>query len=1070
MFSQVFLLLQHFSYPPFVAKGEAWRLTRLTYRLMLVTIILLISTLIGGQLWALPNRYGITSGLMLPLVGLSLLLIRLRQERWGAWLYVFSLWLGFSYITFADGTITSTVMFYGVVVVIAALALSWQGNFLFTAASLLLVAFYFIRLISLDPNTNPLAQEDPLITWGTFSFAIIATSLMSVVAVHSLRTIVALATYREVELETTLENLRQTSVAQDYVNSILNSMLDMLFVLKDDLEIETVNAAAQVVLGYQEHELVGMPIQHLLADEERLSVANAILQLIHGDVASINKTTQMRSIDGERITVNLSASRVASMGANKRIVCIAHNITELSQAQEALEQERNLLRTIIDSIPDEIYARDQDGRYILSNLVHLQRRGFGTQENVIGKTATEIFGEDMARLETRDDSLILINGRTLKDIETVGLNPQGTLVHYSSTRVPLYRPNKEIQGLVVIQSDVTERKQRENQLRRSEERLRAVVSHAPVFIFTIDRENNITFFDAPNAPSQNWDEIGILLGRDIFKPNLESGLLRVSDHVARAFQGEVIKTRVTHDETVLDLRYSPLINGEGNIFGVTGVATSITDQVRIENALRMSEARNRALIEAIPDIVLVLDRDHIVTNYTAAVHDDLIVDSGKIVGKHLDDILPSGNKPSLLYTAHQTCLQTGEAQSIEFSAINNVYESRIVRLNMREALHIIRNVTTNHRAAEEIRRREAMYRMLARNLPNTGVILYNTNYAVLIAEGELLERVGFSSRIEGSLLDEATTQPTLVKLFQNIRQSGKTEPSLQELYLEPFLVCVVTVIPLVDARNRPYAGLVMIQDITEERKAEQELRKYTRELAQSNSQLEEFAYVASHDLQEPLRKIQAFGDRLRHNTQGQLDETSLDYLDRMQKASNRMQQLIEDLLAFSRITTKGQPFMMVNLEDILSGVLNDLELRIEQSHATIEHDPLPSLLADGLQMRQLLQNLIGNALKYHRANLPPIITITSEQFNEERKVWLRLRVSDNGIGFEQKYAERIFGVFQRLHNRNSYEGTGMGLAICRKIIERHEGRITAVGYPDEGAVFIVELPFLEINQGEAHEL
>ena len=1038
---------------------------------MMVTIILLTGSLLGGVFWTLPQHYGIISGLMLPLVMLSILLIRLRQERWGAWLYVFSLWLGFSYITFANGTITSTVMFYGVLVVVAALALSWQGNFLFTVASLLLVAFYFIRLISQDPSTNPLAQEDPIITWGTFSFAIIATSLMSVVAVHSLRTIVALATYRESELETTLENLRETSVAQDYVNSILNSMLDMLFVLKDDLEIETVNAAAQVVLGYQERELIGMPIQHLLAEDERLSVANSILQLIHGDVASINKTTQLHTIDGERITVNLSASRVNSIGVNKRIVCIAHNITELSQAQEALEQERNLLRTIIDSIPDEIYARDRDGRYILTNLAHLQHKGFDTQQNVIGQTLTELFGEDMARLETRDDAMILASGRTLKHIETVGLNPQGTLVHYTSTKVPLYRANKEIQGLVVIQSDVTERKQRENQLRRSEERLRAVVSHAPVFIFTIDRENNITFFDAPNAPSQNWDEIGILLGRDIFKPNLESGLLRVSDHIARAFSGEVVKTRVSHDETVLDLRYSPLINSEGNIFGVTGVATNITDQVRIENALRLSEVRNRALIEAVPDIVLVLDRNHIVTNYTAAVDDELIVEAGgKIVGKHLDDILPSGNKPDLLYSAHQTCLQTGEPQNIEFTALNNVYESRIVRLNQREALHIIRNVTTTHRAAEEIRRREAMYRMLARNLPDKGVILYNTNHAVLIAEGELLGQLGFNGRVEGSLLDEATTQPSLVRLFQNIRHSGKTEPFLQELYLEPFLVCVVTIIPLVDARNRPYAGLVMIQDITEERKAEQELRKYTRELAQSNSQLEEFAYVASHDLQEPLRKIQAFGDRLRQNTQGQLDETSLDYLDRMQRASNRMQQLIEDLLAFSRITTKGQPFTLVNLEDILSGVLNDLEIRIEQTHATVEHDPLPSLLADGLQMRQLLQNLIGNALKYHRKDVPPVVKITVEMFEEAHQTWLRLSVSDNGIGFEQKYAERIFGVFQRLHNRNAYEGTGMGLAICRKIIERHEGRIIALGYPNEGATFTVELPFLQVSQGAIHEL
>src|SRR5919199_2331127 len=240
-----------------------------------------------------------------------------------------------------------------------------------------------------------------------------------------------------------------------------------------------------------------------------------------------------------------------------------------------------------------------------------------------------------------------------------------------------------------------------------------------------------------------------------------------------------------------------------------------------------------------------------------------------------------------------------------------------------------------------------------------------------------------------------------------------------------------------------------------------------QELARSNGELEKFAHVASHDLQEPLRKIIAFGDRLQTKYGEVLTEQGCDYLERMQKAAERMQTLIHDLLTLSRITTKAQPFVSVNLAQIVQEVLSDLEVRIEQCNGQVEVGELPTLDADPLQMRQLMQNLIGNALKFHPKVEPAKVRIESQWLKGEDPLLLgnaakptlcQIRVADNGIGFDEQYLDRIFNTFQRLHGRNEYEGTGMGLAICRKIVERHNGSITAQSTLGQGSTFIVTLP------------
>jgi two-component system, LuxR family, sensor kinase FixL len=271
--------------------------------------------------------------------------------------------------------------------------------------------------------------------------------------------------------------------------------------------------------------------------------------------------------------------------------------------------------------------------------------------------------------------------------------------------------------------------------------------------------------------------------------------------------------------------------------------------------------------------------------------------------------------------------------------------------------------------------------------------------------------------------------------------------------------------------RKVYTGIV--HDITYQKMAEEKLRRYASELERSNRDLQDFAYVSSHDLQEPLRKIQAFGDRLRSKEAAHLSEQGKEYIDRMLNAASRMQNLINDLLSFSRVTTKTQSYVWTDLNAILEGVLSDLEVNIERTGARIERRPLPSLEAEPTQMRQLFQNLIANALKFRKPDTQPLIRIDARQ--HQRKAHLtgtpgdetvEIFVEDNGIGFDEKYLDRIFNVFQRLDGQK-YEGSGIGLALCRKIAVGHGGNITARSQPGEGATFIVTLAIRQTKNTEA---
>jgi two-component system sensor kinase FixL len=265
--------------------------------------------------------------------------------------------------------------------------------------------------------------------------------------------------------------------------------------------------------------------------------------------------------------------------------------------------------------------------------------------------------------------------------------------------------------------------------------------------------------------------------------------------------------------------------------------------------------------------------------------------------------------------------------------------------------------------------------------------------------------------------------------------------------------------------------IIFLNDISERKKQEEiirrsneELKAFAKQLKETNAELENFAYISSHDLQEPLRKIQSFGDRLLHSEAEKFSEKGAEYMTRILSAAERMQRLINDLLSLSRLSSKARPFETVHLGTIVNEVISDLEVSIRNSNARIHVlDELPVIEADPTQMRQLFQNLIANAIKFKKPDEDPLIKIYAVQSQNDQAGMVNIMVEDNGIGFDEKYLGKIFVIFQRLESAK-YPGSGIGLAICKKIVQRHNGEINARSAKGQGSRFIIRLPLPTANK------
>lgn len=389
------------------------------------------------------------------------------------------------------------------------------------------------------------------------------------------------------------------------------------------------------------------------------------------------------------------------------------------------------------------------------------------------------------------------------------------------------------------------------------------------------------------------------------------------------------------------------------------------------------------------------------------------------------------------------------------------------------------NAIENARLFAELRSSEEKYRTILENIEegyyeldrvgrytfvndSFGFILGYTKPELLGTHYEQLIAPAFREEVPQTLDLVYQTGRTVKGIeYQIVRKDGVN------LYVETSATLIR------DAAGQAIGLRGVMRDVALRKQAEQFLIE-RKALERSNRELEQFAYVASHDLQEPLHKIQAFGERLKAKFSLGLGDEGRDYLERMLNASTRMQTLIDNLLTLSRVTMKAEPFTTVDLARVAREVMSDLEAQIEQTRARVEVDQLPTIEADPLQMRQLLQNLMSNALKFHLPQQTPVIKVFSRSSTQQRVVpglgaqpMVDIIVQDNGLGFDEKYLDQLFQPFQRLHGRSEYAGAGVGLAICQRVVSRHGGRITAQSTPGQGATFIATLPVQHTSETSA---
>ena len=753
------------------------------------------------------------------------------------------------------------------------------------------------------------------------------------------------------------ERTSELRTSEQRMAGIISSAMDAVITVDEGQRILLFNPAAEKLFGCNAAEALGHPLERFIPQRFRTAHSHHVLHFgqsgrVHKPMSERTEICGLRA-DGTEFPIEASISQ-APAGEKKLFTVILRDITERKRADEILRERAALLELAHDSI----MVREMDGTIRFWNRGAAEMYGYSPWE-AVGKVAHDllrtVYPQPLAEIEAN----LMREGRW--DGELRHTCRDGTLIVVAS-RWALQHENGRSPRVMEINNDITQRKRAEEALRESETQFRTLANGIPTLCWMANAEGWIFWYNgrwyeytgATPEQMEGWgwqsvhDPEALPKVLERWKASLATRKpfemvfpLRGADGVFRPFLTRII----------------PLVDREGQVVRWFGTNTDITEQRKIEEALRRSEAD---LTEA--------QRIGQMGSWTWDVAPDIMTWSEeiyRIFGR--DPKLPA---PSVAESAE---LFTPEC----WARLRNAQEEAV------------QDGTPFHLDLEVVRADGTRGWMVAR-----GVAERDSNDHVV--------------RLRGT-----------------------------------------------------------VQDITERKRAEEELAQRVQELARSNADLAQFAYVASHDLKEPLRGVSGCVGLLKTHYEGKLDERSNEYMTHIVDGAARMETLIDGLLAFSRVGTQGGELQPVESAKALGTALQNLAASIEESGAVVTHDTLPAVNGDLPQLVSLFQNLLSNALKF-RQKAPPRIHVSAERNGRH---W-HFSVRDNGIGIAPQYFERIFGVFQRLHTRREYPGTGIGLALCKKIVERHGGRIWVESVPGEGATFCFSLLDAQTNHrqhgGEFH--
>ncbi len=679
------------------------------------------------------------------------------------------------------------------------------------------------------------------------------------------------------------------------------------------------------------------------------------------------------------------------------------NDPDSTSVDETLARERNMFRTLIDNLPDYIYAKDAQSRFTLNNLAHLQELGAKSSQDAAGKTDYDFFPKNLADQYFADEQEVIRSGKPLVDREESAVNMQGKKQWILTTKVPLRDDSGTVVGIVGMSRDITPLKEAEMALERQVQMQSLVANISSRFIDVPLSEIDGVIHDSLGA-------IGEYAGVDrsyvlLFHKN---GTL-VDEKYEWCAPG--VACQIQHRQGIEVEKEFPWFTDQVSKLGVFSVSSVAELPAEAEREKVLFQDQGVQSILVVP-----------------------MSSEGALIGYLGFDMVGSTREWN--------------------DKVKEVLEStgRILVHTLSRKMHM-----------EALDYERSFMDALMGNLPDAVYFKDLESRFLRISEALVAKHeLKSSAEAEGKSDFDFFTEEHARKAYedeQEIIRTGKLLVAVIEKETWPDRSPTwvsTTKMPFRNSQGKTIGTFGISRDVTEQKHMEEALaehaallEKVNAELEVRNQELDEFSYVASHDLQEPLRKLTAFSDILREDLQqGNEQEVEHD-IEVLSSAAQRMQTLVQALLALSRSGRQSMTIETLALDQVIDLALDALELRIEEEQAQIKRVPMPQLDGDKTLLTQLFQNLIGNALKFH-GDAPPRIDLSAEKRADGS--WL-FGVRDNGIGLKQEYAEQIFSAFKRLHRRTAYEGTGIGLAICRKIVERHGGQIWVESEPGQGAHF-----------------
>ena len=744
--------------------------------------------------------------------------------------------------------------------------------------------------------------------------------------------------------------------------------------------------------------------------------------------------------------------------------------TDISETKESGTKYRALL----EAAPDAMVVVNQDGEIVLLNVQAEKQFGYSRDELVGQKVKNIIptgFAERLIADGTRTAAEALAQ-QIGTGIELLGRRKNGTDFPIEI----MLSPVESAEGILVTAAirDITVRKDAEKHLAQMEGRYRGLLEAAPDAMVVVNQAGEIVLLNV-QAEKQFGYRRDELVGQKV-KNIIPEGFAEriIADGTRSAAEAlaqqigtgiELSGRRKDRTQFPIEIMLSPLESNEGIL--VTAAIRDISVRKAAELHLAQMEGRYRGLLEAAPDAMVVVNQAGEIVLLNVQAEKQFGYRRDELVGQKVKNIIPEGFAERIIADGTRTAAEALAQQigtGIELSGRRKdktefPIEIMLSPLESAEGILVtaaIRDISVRKAAEKHLAQMEGRYRGLLEAAPDAMVVVNQAGQIVLLnvqAEkqfgyrrdellGQKVKNIipeGFAERLVADAL-RSTEDALAQQIGTGIELSGRHKNG-SEFPIEIMLS------PLESA-----GGILVtaaVRDITTRKAAEANLLEKVAELNRSNEELGQFAYIASHDLQEPLRMVASYTQLLSRRYKGKLDSDADEFIAFAVDGAGRMQRLIQDLLTFSRVGTKGKDLLVTSSEEALQQALINLRGAIEQSGAQVTHDLLPSVVADETQLIQLFQNLIGNGIKYQKNGAPKVHVSAAKDGGDK----YTFSVQDNGLGIDSQYFERIFGMFQRLHKREEFAGTGIGLAICKKIVERHGGKISVESKVGQGSTF-----------------